>query len=169
MKMIKKLNILIGAFLFAFATLVNADTTVSFSDSRVISQAGQTFSLDILISGAPNIEGGGVAIHFRPDLLEVTNVTVDNTIWNFVNKDGDINNDKGSVTDVLFSSFRGVSGDAKIATVEFKSLKRGKGVISLEEASTNPFASGGQKISTSFESTKIKVHNVRKARKARRK
>ena len=159
MKMIKKMNVLITIFLLAFATLANAGGSISFSNSKVQSQVGESFSLDVLMSGMPMIEGGGIVLHFDPTLIEVTNVTVDNIVWRFVNNNGEINNDEGSVTDILFSSFRGVSGDAKIATVEFKSLakKRKRGVISMTESTTNPFASAGQNISVSFEPAKIAV------------
>ena len=145
MKMIKKINILTVIFLWAFTTLVNAESSVAFSDSRIQSRMGEA------------TEGGGLVIHFDPRLLEVTNVVVDSTVWRFINKNGDINNGEGSVADILFSSYQGVSGDAKIATVEFKSLKKGRGDISLQESEHNPFASAGEKVSVSFESTKIRI------------
>lgn len=151
-------NILLAVLLFVFTTVVNAAANVSFSESSVKSSAGNTFTLDVLMSDFPATEGGGLILHFDPALLQVANVTVDSTVWKFVNKNGDIDNTGGTVSGILFSSYQGVTGSAKIATIEFQATHKGKGDITLEESANNPFASNGQNINVTFTPTKIRIH-----------
>jgi len=153
--MANKFHIFVGALLFVFSTLINAAPTISFSESVVKSHAGETFTVDIIMSDFPTTEGGGVTLKFNPEKLQVTNVTVDNSIWQFVNNDGDIS--RGTVSDILFSSFQGVTGNAKIASIQFQSIKKGRSRIRLEESESNPFASNGVAIDVDFIPTKIRV------------
>jgi len=154
--MINKINILASCLLFVISTLVSA-ADVSFSEKRVRSHVGEQFSLDILMSDFPTTEGGGLVLHFNPKVVRVTNVSVDDSVWSFVNKNGDIDNGEGTVSDILFSNYRGVTGNAKIATIEFEAIKRGKSRIKLEESAINPFAGGGEKIAVTFKSSNVRV------------
>ena len=129
--------------------------TVALSSSEVSVYEGETYSLDIVMSDFTISEGGGVTLRFDPALLQVVNVTVDGNVWDFKNKDGRINNAEGSVSDILFSSYQGVSGDAKVATVEFKSIAKGSSAITLVESSVNSFAGDGQKIVVAFNATTV--------------
>ena len=153
--MVNKFNVLFGVVLFVFSTLVNAGANVSFSEDVVKSRTGQTFTLDVLMSGFPTSEGGGLILSFDSTRLQVSNVTVDSNVWQFMNKDGDTDNAKGTVTGILFSSYQGVTGDAKIATIEFQAIDKGKSTITLEESASNPFASDGQSINVTFTPAKI--------------
>lgn len=153
--MVNKFNVLISVVLFGFSTLVNAGATVSFSEDVVKSRAGNTFILDVLMSDFPTTEGGGLVLHFDSDQLQVNNVTVDSSVWQFVNKDGDTDNAEGVVSGILFSSYQGVTSNAKIATIEFQVMDKGKSILTLEESASNPFASDGQSINVTFTPTKI--------------
>jgi hypothetical protein len=153
--MTNKFYILTGLFLFMFSALLSAAPTVSFSEPVVRAHAGEVFTVDVVMSDFPATEGGGLVLKFNPKKLQVTNVTVDNSVWQFVNNNGDIS--RGNVSDILFSSFQGVTGDAKIATIEFRSLRRGKSKIRLKESSINPFASNGEVIDVEFKATKVRV------------
>ena len=155
--MANKFHVLMGALLFVFSTLVNAGANVSFSEDNVKSRTGNTFTLDVLMSDFPATEGGGLVVNFDSTQLQVTNVTVDSNVWQFVNKDGDTNNTGGTVTGILFSSYQGVTGNAKIATIEFQAINRGKSTITLEESASNPFAGNGQNIDVTFTPTKIRI------------
>ena len=155
--MANKFNILVGALLFVTSTIVNAGANVSFSEDAVKSRTGNTFTLDVLMTDFPTTEGGGLVLYFDPALLQVTGVTVDSSVWTFVNKDGDIDNAGGVVSSILFSSYRGITGDAKIATIEFQATHKGKGNITLEESSDNPFASYGQNINVTFTPAKVRI------------
>lgn len=154
--MSNKINILTGCLLFVISTLASA-ADVSFSETRIKSRVGEQFSLDVLMSDFPTTEGGGLVLHFNPKVVRVTNVSVDDNVWSFVTRNGDIDNDEGTVSDILFSDFRGVTGNAKIATIEFETLKRGRSQLKFEESTTNPFASNGENIAVTFESSIIRV------------
>jgi hypothetical protein len=154
--MVKKISILTGCLLFVISTLVSA-ADVSFSEKRIRSHVGEQFSLDILMSGFPAIEGGGVTLHYNSDVVRVTSVSVDDSTWNFVNRDGEIDNDAGTVSDILFSNYQGVTGDAKIATIGFESIKKGRSKLTLEESAINPFGSGGENVAVTFKSSTIRV------------
>jgi len=150
-------NILLSMLLFLFSTIVNAGANVSFSESFVKSNTGNTFTLDVLMSDFPVTEGGGLVLNFDPALLQVTSVSVDSGVWEFVNNDGEIDNAGGVVSSILFSSYRGVAGDAKIATIEFQATQKGKGNITLDESLDNPFASNGQNINVTFTPAKVLI------------
>lgn len=171
----KKISILMACLLFVFSTLVNADeveeaaANVSFSEEKVKTYVGGEFSLDIVMANFPTTEGGGVRLRFDPSVLEVTNVAVNSDEWRFVNRNGDIDNADGVVSDILFSSYQGVSGNATIATVQFKAIGRGKAKIKLEEAKSNPFSSAGERLDVAFESSKVRVkHKKRNKNKKHR-
>ena len=153
----KKINILVGCLLFVFSTLACADASVYFNKNKIKSHTGGQFSLDILMSDFPTTEGGGLVLHFNPKVVNVTNVSIDGNVWGFVNKVGDIDNNQGVVSDILFSDFRGVTGSARIATVEFETIHKGKSKIRLEESAMNPFVGGSENIAVRFKSAKIKV------------
>lgn len=152
--MIKKITVLTGCLLFVISTLASA-ADVSFSEKRIKSRVGEQFSLDVLMSDFPTTEGGGIVLHFNPRVVQVRNVSVDDSVWNFVNRNGDIDNDRGTVSDILFSNYQGVTGNAKIATIEFEIINKGRSRITLEESSINPFAGGGENISVTFQSANI--------------
>ena len=151
------INILVAVMLFAFSTLVSAEANVSFSEDVVKSRTGKTFTLDVLMSDFPTTEGGGLVLHFDPSGLQVTNVTVDSSVWQFVNKEGDIDNTDGVVSHILFSSYQGVTANAKIATIEFQAIRKGKSNLILEESASNPFASNGQGIDVTFVPAVIRI------------
>ena len=161
----KKISVLLGGLLFVFSTLASADANVSFSEEKVKTTVGSEFSLDVVMADFPTTEGGGVSLQFNPSVLEVTNVSVNSDEWRFVNKNGDIDNANGVVSEILFSSYQGVTGNATIATIQFKAVGKGRAKIKLKEAESNPFASAGEKVAVSFESTKVKVRKNRKNKK----
>lgn len=128
---------------------------VALSESEVNVYEGEAFTLDITVNDFVISEGGGVTLFFDPASVQVTKVNVDSSVWDFVSKDGQINNVGGTVSDILFSSYQGVSGNARVATIEFKSIKKGTTELTLKEASANPFASNGQIMVVSFKSTAV--------------
>ena len=160
--MSRMINILIGGLLLVSSGIVNAEPEVLFSKWKVKSSVGATVSVDVLMVDFPNTEGGGIELQYNPALVNVNSVTVDESTWSFVNKDGDIDNTNGTVSEILFSSYKGVSGSAKIATVELEFVGRGKDSIMLNESDSNPFASNGDVFSVSFKPMLISVRGKRK-------
>lgn len=128
---------------------------VALSKSDVNVYKGEDFTLDVMVNDFATSEGGSVTLLFDPTSVQVTNVNVDSSVWDFVNKDGQINNVGGTVSDIVFSSYKGVSGTAKVATIGFKSIESGTTEITLMESSANPFASNGQIMAVSFKSTTV--------------
>ena len=146
----------------AMASSVMAAPGVSFSESKVKVRAGTTYVLDIMMSDFPVSEGGGVILRFDPSVIQVSGVTIDTQFWDFVNEPGSIDNTGGSVADVLFSSYKGVSGDARIATITFTAIKAGKSEIAIEESAINPFSSNGNRVTVNFNNVGVRVLPVKK-------
>jgi len=132
--------------------------TVALTSDELTVNNGETFTLDITMSDFPTSEGGGVTVRFDSSMLNVSNVSINSDVWNFVNKVGGIDNVSGVVSDILFSSFGGVSGDNTVATITFNAIDSGSGQISLESSSINPFSSDGSKIAVNFVATAITVN-----------
>jgi len=128
---------------------------VSLSKDELNVIDGEYFTVDVVMNDFIVNEGGAVTLRFNPKILQVSNVNVDQDYWEFVNSNGHVNNDEGVISDIVFSSYQGVSGNAVIATIEFRAISKGVSNIMLEESLTNPFSSNGEKISVSFVSTNV--------------
>ena len=137
------------------AEVSKSGPSVTLSNSNVNVNTGETFTLDISASEFASSEGGGITLHFDASLLQAISVDVDDTVWDFVTQDGKINNAEGTISDILFSSYQGVVGDSKIATIEFKSIEQGSSTITLAASSSNPFASNGEVMDVSFTTTNV--------------
>ena len=155
--MFKNTNILVGGLLFMFSMMAHAEAGVSLSQSTIKSKIGSIVSVDLVMSDFVKTEGGGVEVHYDPSIMRINSVVVDETSWSFVSRDGQINNADGTVSDILFSNYKGVSGDAKIATIEMEFVGKGKGKIVLSESDKNPFASNGEPLAVTFNSSRIHV------------
>lgn len=131
--------------------------TVALSSKNVNAAIGDTFALDINMSNFPTSEGGGVTVQFDASMLNVTDVSINANAWDFVNKIESIDNDSGLISNILFSSFTGVSEDNVIATITFSAISTGNSQISLEASSINPFSSNGEKVAASFVDTNIEI------------
>lgn len=137
------------------AAAAHAEPTVKLSPATNDFVVGNTYRIQIMMQGFPVTEGGGVSLEFNPAMLQVANVQVDNATWGFVNRNGEIDNDSGKVSDIVFSDFSGVSGTAAIATVEVKPLKPGRSLLKLSPSMLNPFASGGEPIEVTLGSAQV--------------
>jgi hypothetical protein len=163
--MFKIKSILVFGILAIFSMAAHADPSVSLSESKIKSRVGSIVEVDLMMSDFATTEGGGVELHYDSSLVQINSVVVDGTAWSFVSRDGDINNDDGIVSNILFSSYQGVSGNAKIATIELEFIGKGKGKIKLSEAASNPFASNGELIAVTYKSSKIRVRRTKNNRK----
>ena len=134
-------------------------TYLALSADKVDAYNGDTFTLDITANDLPTSEGGSVSVTYDSKVVQVVSVKVDGEVWkNFVNRDGQINNSEGRVSDIVFSSYEGVSGDVKVATIEFKSVAPGETEIMLHKSPINPFSSNGEEITVSFAGTSVTVN-----------
>ena len=134
---------------------IDPNAFVAFSTNSVSVADGANFSLDVKANLLAVSEGGGISLRYDPSILEVVTVNVNSSVWNFVARNGQINNSEGFVSDILFSSYSGVSGETVIATIEFKSINKGSSSIVIEESSVNPFASNGELMTVVFESANV--------------
>lgn len=139
------------------ALTVQAEPTVDFSSDNIQTRIGKTFTTDIVITDFPKTEGGGISLIFNPNVLQVQSITLNGADWNFVNQQGVIDNVNGVISDILFSSFSGVTGDAVVATVNFKARAQGQSALTMTESQLNPFASSGQRIMPDFQIGNITV------------
>lgn len=159
--MSRKLTLLATVVLF-WAGTVQAQPVVSFSKAKTTVTAGETFTVDIVMSDFPVSQGGGLTLHYHSPVLQVTGVTVNDATWNFINKPGNIDNETGSVKDIIFSAFPGVSGDGVIATIEFEAIKNGKSHLNLEVSSKNLFAGNGEPFAVEFDDAVVQVKKPRR-------
>jgi len=139
----------------AAVTSSKTGPSVDLSSENISTYKGETFELDVHISDFISSEGGGITLRFNPALLQIISVNIDETVWDFVNQAGKINNAEGKVSDILFSSYQGVIGDAKIAHIEFQSIEKGVSTIKLEGSSSNPFASNGEEVNVTFSTASV--------------
>lgn len=150
-------KIVFALILLATITAARAEPTVLFSAPEVEVTAGQTFTLELQIAGFPTTEGGGVTVRYNPKVLQVRDVTIDTGIWTFGSRVDEIDNRRGRVSDILFTSYSGVTGAAPVATIEFEAIKKGRSRVRLKESELNRFAGNGEIIPVTFEKTVVKV------------
>ena len=130
--------------LFLTGLTVQASPIVAFNLLDTTVEINDTFSLDIIGTGFSDpMFGGGLDFSFNQSVLQVNNVAIDPTSWEFATLDAIIDNTNGTVSDILFSSFFNLpSGDFTIATVEFSVISNGFSSLSLSNSTTpNPFIS----------------------------
>ena len=122
------------------------EPTVGFSPSRLTTSVGDTVTVDVIMQNFPISEGGGITIRFNPAVVQVIRTEVDMDTWSYVGSAGIIDNEGGTVSNILFSSFTGVSDTALIATVQFEAVKSGNAKLRIEASSLNPFSSAGVRV-----------------------
>jgi hypothetical protein len=137
--------------------IAQAEPMVRLTPEKNDFVAGGTYTLQVVIEQFPRTEGGGLNLQFNPSVLNVVGVQVDNDAWGFVSRNGKIDNEAGRVTDVVFSSFPGISGNAVIAIIEIKAIKPGRSLLKLSESMLNPFAGDGEPIDVTLKNAQAKV------------
>ena len=148
--------------LFYLSTAVQA-ATVSFLPAQQNVVIGNSFSLDIMgdFSLAETLDGGGLNLDFSSSLLNVTNVTVNTGLFELFSDPGTIDNNLGTVSDVIFNTFSSnASGQFLIATVDFTAVGIGLGELLLSESTLNPFSSQGMPLDVQFQNASIQVTAV---------
>lgn len=154
---------MIRTILFALLALslqANA-AVVGFNPASKSVTVGDTFTMVVEGSAfASNLDGGGLNLSFNPALLQVLDVIIDGTAWDFVPLDGTINNIAGSVTDSQFNQFAHPKvGTFEILQYQFKALAAGASTLALS-AGSNPFGSGGELVPVSFTDGTVNVSAV---------
>jgi hypothetical protein len=107
---------------------------------------GSSFTVDVIGTNFPVTEGGGFSLGFDASILQITSVSIDTAVWDFIANTGTLDNTAGTLTDVLVSSFAGASGNFSVATISFTAIGLGASGLALTESLANPWASGGDLI-----------------------
>lgn len=131
--------------------------TVRVATETIEVSAGETFTLDIELDKFPLTEGGGIDIKYQSNVIQASNMQLDASVWKFAAVDGAIDNTKGVISDVLFSSYSGAEGTVPVVKVTFKAISSGNSNITLSESSKNPFAANGKRINPMFLSSRVTV------------
>jgi hypothetical protein len=135
----------ITAFIFTMQAAEAATLQIGPQVSTV--EIGDTLTLDIIGTDFPETQGGGFSLSYDEEILNITNVTIDEAnTWTFVNDFGTIDNTNGELNEVRVSDFPGVTGGFTVATIEFLATGLGTSTIELTESIGNPWASSGSTI-----------------------
>jgi hypothetical protein len=125
--------------------------SAAFSNGGTATAAGQTLTVALAGQSFDHpTEGGGFDLTFDPAVVQVSGVTVDAATWEFFTKNGTIDNARGTLTDLIFASFAGRSGNFPIATITFTTVAAGSPNLHLTESTVNPFASGGRRLAVAL-------------------
>jgi len=122
---------------------LGASATVTANQLLTIEVSGRSFD--------KTTEGGGLDLSFDPAVVQVVDVVVDKTTWEFFSQRGNVDADSGKITGIVFASFAGHRGSFPIAKVTLRALANGMPRLRLAESQGNPFASGGQRLAVSFD------------------
>ena len=127
---------------------ISAASTVGFDPAASNVMLNDSFTVDIVGNDFPITQGGGLNLAFDQSIVNVLSVSIDNTVWNFVNSAGSIDNTLGQVSNILVTTFPGVQGGGfVVASLELQAV--GVGVSSLlvsDSTIDNPWGSDGQRV-----------------------
>lgn len=146
-----------GASLLLSATVTEA-ATVRFEPSTLSVNLGSVFSMDIIAEDfTTTTEGGGLNLSFDQSIVNVNSVALDASVWEFFTNTGTINNRTGMVSDMIFASFAGRTGNFDIGTVFFTAIGPGTSNLELTSSLLNPFAGGGDAIPVTLTDGSVSV------------
>jgi PEP-CTERM motif len=152
---------MIRTFLFAlFALSLQANAAVvSFNPPSKTVNVGDIFTIGVEGSGfATDLDGGGLNLSFNPAVLQVLDVIIDGTAWDFLPSDGTIANAAGTVTETTFNQFAHPKvGAFSILEYQFQALAKGASMLQLTEFDGNPFASLGLPVTVTFTDGSVNV------------
>lgn len=146
-----------GASVLLSATATEA-ATVRFDPSSLTVNLGNIFSMDIIAEDfTTTTEGGGLSLSFDESIVNVNSVALDTSVWEFFTDPGTINNGTGLVSDMIFASFAGRTGNFDIGTVFFTAIGPGTSNLGLTSSLLNPFAGGGEVIPVTLTDGSVSV------------
>lgn len=129
------------------AQTLAAEVNLSVNNQDV--KVGDRIEVTVDMSGFPLTHGGGINLGYNKDVLRAVGVQIDPT-WNFVNRNGVINNEDGSISNILFSHFNGVEGDLPVAVIQMEVIGAGAANLTATESPQNPFAGADGALPVSF-------------------
>jgi len=119
---------------------------VRFVPGQLDVTPGSVFTLELRGVGFPETEGGGAEFTYDPDILAVTQVILDDSVWEMYTDAETIDNVNGVVEGITVATFRNPGADFSIAIIEFEAVGVGQAALTLSENPSNLWASGGSLI-----------------------
>lgn len=149
------------AALFGWVTASVQGATVATAPDAVTVGLGNTVFVDVVGRDFPETQGGGFNLGFDPAVISAVSVSIDDLVWNFFTDTGTIDNNVGTISDVLVAAINVTgsdpSGDFVVATLEFVAVGEGASSLELSESVKNPWASSGVSIEPLFQPGSITV------------
>ena len=132
-----RLKLLLFVLIGLSAAPAGAAPILSFSPSSSTVSAGESFAVDIAVTGAVDLYAYEFSIGFNPAVLAATGIVEGSFLSGggatfFIS--GTINNVAGSVVatgDTLLTAISGVNGGGVIARVQFNALTGGSSALNL--------------------------------------
>ena len=130
--------------------------TISWSSTNETVGKNATFALDIIgYDFVTDVNGGGANFTFDPNVINVVSVSIDESVWEFGStgtNTGTIDNVAGTVNGIMVNTFKGVTGNFIVATVNFQTIgiDGSSTDLTLSELTINPWASSGNMINPAF-------------------
>lgn len=140
MILINKLIIPVIALILSAGPVMAADVNIGIDKPGL--KVGDLVNVSIDLAGFPTTHGGGINLKYNENVLRATGVQI-NPVWNFVNKNGVINNANGSVSDILFTHYNGLDGNIPAVVVQMQVIGTGSANLIASESAQNPFAGPG--------------------------
>ena len=119
-------------------TVVHADMPVNLSVISIDSiNAGETFTLDFIVTDVSDLAGWQLGITFNPAVLRAVSVNEGNFLkkggGNTFFQSGEIDNTTGEIDGVTatFIGSVGISGDGKLLSISFEAKTSGMGLLAL--------------------------------------
>lgn len=160
MKYILKFIFITSIFSSSLATAANITWDTAVTSVGV----NDVFTIDVIGTGfASNVDGGGVNFSFDANVLNVTSISINGSVWDFgagFNSTGAVNNVAGTVDGIYVNAWSAVTGDFSVASVTFQAIGSGASTLSLSEFALNPWASGGSLINPAYTDASVIVSAV---------
>ncbi len=154
MKYIKKV---MAVLLLLFSGYISA-ASIGWDSSPGNINVNDIFTVNIIGTGfTSNVDGGGLNFSYDSNILNVISISIDETVWDFGNNTGTIDNNTGIVDGVMVNTFKNVIGSFDVATIQFQAIGLGTSSLNLTEYILNPWASGGSKINPVMADSSLSV------------
>ncbi len=158
----KNIKIILGVSLLILSNQLSA-ATVGWDSSINNVNLNDTFTLNVVGSGfTSNVDGGGLNFSFDSSVLNVTSISIDESVWDLGAgiSTGAIDNTQGSVSGISVNAWSDVSGNFTIASITFQAVGNGSTALSLSDYLLNPWASGGGLINPDYAASSVTVSAV---------
>lgn len=135
-------KLIIGLILLLSQPGLGSAAVVGFDASVSNVLQNDIFNVEIVGTGFPAVEGGGVSFSFDPAIVNVLSVSIDTSVWTFFSDTGTIDNVGGTVTDIVVNEFSSSpSGSFTVATLELQAVGLGSSLLDISESALNPWSS----------------------------